>query len=189
MADPRFAVLGLALFAALAHAEDVAGVVYEVTNAARAPSANAFVIVHWAGRRPNLWHYESVCIQAAIGRTDAQGRFSIAEPPPLRSTFFVFRDDAAVTVWKPGFDEAYELRRPAEWALVPTKMSAELRGSYADSLSALGCADDKGFLLPFTDPQGALADFKRALAAEQPATQDRWKVEILRRPEPNPAQR
>jgi hypothetical protein len=45
-------------------------------------------------------------------------------------------------------------------------MSAEERASYADSLRALGCADDKGFLLPFTDPQGVLADFRRALEDE-----------------------
>lgn len=154
------------LVATAAQAEDVGGTVYEATGAGRAPSANAYVIVHWAGRRPNLWHYESVCIQAAIGRTDAQGRFAIAEPPPLRSTFLVFRDDAAVMVWKPGFDEARELRRPGEWSLVPTKMSAALRATYAETLAGLGCADDKGFLLRFTDPQGVLADFRRALEAE-----------------------
>jgi len=169
MAGPRFALLSLLLLAASAHAEDVAGVVYEATNAARVPSANAFVIVHWAGRRPNFWHYESVCIQAAIGRSDAQGRVAIAEPPPLRSTFLVFRDSAAVTVWKPGFDDAYELRRPGEWILVPTKMNAEERASYADALTSLGCADAKGFLLPFTDPQGVLPDFRRALDAARRA--------------------
>ena len=158
------ASLALTLASAAAHAEDVQGTVFEGSNAARVPSANAFVIVHWAGRRPNLWHYESVCIQAAIGRTDAQGRVAIAEPPPLRSTFFVFRDSAAVTVWKPGFEEAYELRRSGEWTLVPARQSAEVRASYADSLNGLGCPDDKGFLLPFTDPQGVLPDFKRALA-------------------------
>lgn len=155
--------LVLLVVAAEACAEDVSGRVFEATEAGRAPSANAFVIVHWAGRRPNLWHYESVCIQAAIGRTDPQGRIAIAEPPPLRSTFLVFRDAAAVTVWKAGFDEVYELRRPGEWTLVPTKMSAEQRASYADTLTGLGCADDKGFLLPFTDPQRVLPDFRRAL--------------------------
>jgi hypothetical protein len=158
------------LVASAARAEDVSGRVLEARGGERVPAANAFVIVHWAGRRPNLWHYESVCIQAAIGRTDAQGRFAIAVPPPLRSTFLVFRDPAAVTVWKPGFDEAYQLRRPGEYALVATKMDAEQRASYADSLEALGCADDKGFLLPFTDPQGVLPDFRRArIGASRPA--------------------
>ena len=158
------------LLAAAARAEDVAGTVYETTSTGRAPSANAFVIVHWAGRRPNLWHYESVCIQAAIGRTDAQGRIAIAEPPPLRSTFLVFRDSAAVTVWKPGFDDAYELRRPGEWMLMPTKMNAGQRASFAESLGSLGCADKSGALLPFTDPQGVLPEFRRAVASEQPAS-------------------
>jgi hypothetical protein len=73
-----------------------------------------------------------------------------------------------VTVWKPGFDDAYELRRPGEWVLVPTKMNAEQLESYADSLTSLGCADDKGSLLPFTDPQGVLPDFRRALRREAP---------------------
>jgi len=165
----RATALLLLLAAAVARAEDVAGRVFEMAGRERVPSANAYVIVHWAGRRPNLWHYESVCIQAAIGRTDAQGRFAIAEPPPLRSPFFVFRDSAAVTVWKPGFDEASELRRPGEYALVPTKMDAGLRATYAETLVGLGCADEKGALLPFTDPQGVLADFRRAIAGERRA--------------------
>lgn len=168
----RVAFLTLVL-AASAQAEDVSGRVFEQTSAGRVPSGGAYVIVHWAGRRPNFWHYESVCIQAAIARTDALGRFAIAEPPPLRSTFLVFRDSAAVTVWKPGFDEAYEARRPGEWSLVPTRMSAELRASYADTLAGLGCADDKGFLLPFTDPQGVLPEFSRALATEAPSRRAR----------------
>ena len=43
-----------------------------------------------------------------------------------------------------------------------------MRASFADGLTALGCADDKGFLLPFTDPQGVLADFRRLVAAQKP---------------------
>ena len=159
----RVAFATLLLLVTSARAEDVSGTVFEQAGAERVASAGAYVIVHWAGRRPNLWHYESVCIQAAIGRTDPQGRIAIAEPPPLRSTFLVFRDSAAVTIWKPGFDEVYGLRRPGEWTLVPTKMSAEQRVSYADTLTGLGCADDKGFLRPFTDPQRVLPDFRRAL--------------------------
>jgi len=157
------------LLATSARAEDVGGRVFETTGVGRAPSANAFVIVHWIGRRPNLWHYESVCIQAAIGRTDAEGRFAIAEPPPLRSTFFVFRDDAAVAVWKRGFDERFELRKPGEWILAPSKASAELRATMADGMRGLGCSDDKGMLLPLTDPQGVLPDFHRALAEDRRA--------------------
>lgn len=163
----RAILLFVVLSASSPRAEDVRGTVFEVANGARAPSAGAFVIVHWIGRRPNLWHYESVCIQAAIGRTNAQGRFAIVEPPPLRSTFLVFRDDAAVAVWKPGLDEVFELRKPGEWTLLPTKLGAEQRAFAADGMAAFGCADDKGILLPLADSQGVLADFNRALAAEK----------------------
>ena len=182
----RVAFLTL-LLAAPAQAEDVSGRVFEQAGAGRVPAQGAYVIVHWAGRRPNLWHYESVCIQAAIGRTDAQGRVAIPEPPPLRSTFLVFRDPAAVTVWKPGFDEVHELRRAGEWALVSTKMDAERRASFAESLRALGCPDDKGFLLPFTDPQGVLPSFRAALAAESPPKEQNTEVRVLRRDRPQPA--
>lgn len=154
-----------------AQAQGVQGTVYEVADAgaARAPSPNAFVIVHWTGRRPGFGHYESVCIQAAIGRTDGQGRFAIQEPPPLRSTFFVFRDDAAVAIWKPGLDERFGLRKPGEWTLVPTKLTAEERAFAADGMAAFGCHDGQGMPVPLTDPQGVLADFKKALAAERRA--------------------
>ena len=184
---PRVGLLALLLLSAPVRAEDVSGTVFELVNGQRVPAANAFVIVHWVGRRPNLWHYESVCIQAAVGRTDAQGRFAIAEPPPLRSTFLVFRDDAAIAVWKPGYDE--HSRKAGEWTLAPTKASAEMRKAMADGLGSYGCSDDKGRLLPLTDPQGVLADFKRALAAESPPREEKREVRILQRPGVNPASR
>jgi len=156
--------LALLFLSASVQAEDVSGTVFELMNARRVPATDAFVIVHWTGRRPGFGHYESVCYQAAIGRTDAQGRFAIAEPPPLRSTFLVFRNDPAVAVWKPGFDT--ERRKPGEWNLVPSKATAEFRIAMAEGLRHYGCHDDKGMLLPLTDPQGVLADFKRALAED-----------------------
>jgi len=174
------------LFAASARAQDVQGTVFEVANAARTPAANAFVIVHWIGRRPGLGHYESVCIQAAIGRTDAQGRFAIAEPPPLRSTFLVFRDDPAVAVWKPGFDAQGKY---PEWSLVRTRLNSEQRRGLVEILQDYGCRDDQGSLLPLTDPQGVLADFRRALAAELPAKKEGREVRILQRRGPAPASR
>lgn len=185
----RSIALILLLLARTAHAEDVNGRVFEISDAVRAPSANAFVIVHWTGRRPGFGHYESVCYQAAIGRTDAQGRFAIAEPPPLRSTFLVFRNDPAIAVWKPGFDTSAEQLRPGEWDLLPGKATAEMRAAMAEGLRHYGCSDDKGMLLPLTDPQGVLADFHRALAAEMPAKQEKREVRILQRPGPNPASR
>jgi hypothetical protein len=184
------ALLAALLFCGAARAQDVTGTVFETTTGARAPSEGAYVIVHWTGRRPGLGHYESVCYQAAIGRTDAQGHFAITEPPPLRSTFLVFRNDPAVAVWKPGFDTLSEQRKPGEWNLVPTKATAEMRIAMAEGLRYYGCSDDKGMLLPLTDPQGVLADFQRALAAEAPAkTQEKWDVRILPRQGPNPANR
>jgi hypothetical protein len=162
----RFAFVAFLLLAIPARAEDVGGTAFETTNTARVPSVGAFVIVHWTGRRPGFGHYESVCIQAAIARTDMQGRFAIAEPPPLRSTFLVFRNDPAIAVWKPGFDTLSERRRPSEWDLVPTKATPEFRAAMAEGLKHYGCSDDRGMLLPLSGPQSVLADYKRALAAE-----------------------
>lgn len=186
---PPVAFLAFLLLAATAQAQDVSGTVFEVTGAGRTPSANAFVIVHWTGRRPGFGHYESVCIQAAIGRTDPQGHFAIAEPPPLRSTFLVFRNDPAVAIWKPGFDTSPELPVNGAWTLVPTKAAAEMRVAMAEGLGHYGCSNDKGILLPLTDPQGVLADFKRALAAEMPEKREKREVRILPRQGPNPASR
>jgi hypothetical protein len=182
----RAALVAL-LLAAPARAEDVSGRVLELAGTQRLPSANAFVIVHWTGRRPGFGHYESVCIQAAIAKTDAQGRFAIAEPPPLRSTFFVFRDDPAIAVWKPGFDTQ---RGEGGWTLSPTKMTREQRTGIAGILRGYGCRNEQGMLVPLADPQKVLGDFSRALETESPTPREQpWKVEILRRPAPNPASR
>jgi hypothetical protein len=161
-------VLGAA-FGVCVQAQEVRGRVFELKEGARVPSAGAFVIVHWTGRRPGMAHYESVCIQAAVGRTDAQGRFEIAEPPPLRSTFLVFRNEPAVAVYKPGFDERSELGvRGAvrEAWLAPTRLDAGQRAAFVELLRGLGCRDDQANLIPLTDPQGALLLFQEALAAE-----------------------
>jgi len=188
----------LLAFGACAHAQEVSGTVFEIANAEapraewkRAPSAGAFVIVHWTGRRPGFGHYESVCIQAAIARTDGQGRFAIAEPPPLRSTFLVFRNEPAVAVYKPGFSERHELRvRGArhEMSLAPTRVEAAVRAAYVEGMSDMGCRDDKAMLVPLTDPQGVLPAFRAALAAESPARgPQKTEVRILRRAGPQPA--
>lgn len=170
--------LGLA-FCACVHAQEVRGTVFEVENPdvpraqlKRTPSAGAFVIVHWTGRRPGMAHYESVCISAAIGRTDAQGRFQIAEPPPLRSTFFVMRNEPAVAVYKPGFDDRRDLGVRGvqrEMTLAPTRLDAAERAVFVEMLSQMGCRDDKGALVALTDPQGALLLFEEALTAESGA--------------------
>ena len=126
--------------------------------------ALAACLLHWTGTRPGFGHYESVCIQAAIARTDERGRFEIRKPPPLRWTFLVWRRDPAIAVWKPGFDtQAGEGNR---WTLTPTQLDAERRAGIATILGHYGCTDEKGMLLPLTDSNGALAAFRSALASE-----------------------
>jgi hypothetical protein len=166
-------------FGACVRAQDVAGTVFEVANDARTPSAGAFVIVHWTGRRPGFFHYESVCIQAAIARTDAQGRFELAEPPPLRSTFLVWRDDPAIAVYKPGFDGSGKL------TLAPTRLDASQRRSFVDAMSDMGCRDDKAMLVPLADPQGVLPAFRAALEKEfPPQAPPKMEIRILRGVQP-----
>ena len=149
----------LFLAAGTAAAQTVSGTVYE----GRAPSQDAFVIVHWTGTRPGFGHYESVCIQAAVARTDERGRFEIRQPPALRSTFLVWRREPAIAVWKPGFDTQ---RAESRFSLVPTTMNREQRAGIAEILGHYGCTDDKGMLVPLVDTNGALAEFRKALAAE-----------------------
>ena len=189
-------VLG-ALFCVCARAQDVRGTVFEVEKPAapraewkRAPSPGAFAIVHWTGRRPGIGHYESVCIQAAIARTDAQGRFALAEPPPLRSTFLVWRNEPAVAIYKPAFEA---LREPPaagarEWLLVPVQRAVAERSALVDRMSDMGCRDENGMPAPLTDPQGVLPAFRAALAAESPPKPPPTiEVRILPRPVPQPA--
>ena len=189
-------ILGLGLSACV-QAQDVRGTVFEIANPEapradwkRAPSAGAFAVVHWTGRRPGFGHYQSVCIQAAIARTDAQGRFAIAQPPALRSTFLVWRDDPAVALYKPGFDERSELRVAGpsrEWSLVPTRLEAPLRAAVVEGMSDMGCRDESAMLVPLADPQGVLAAFRAALAAELPAKAQKFEVRALPPGGPRPA--
>jgi hypothetical protein len=153
-----------------AYAQEVRGTVFEAIDGRRMPSAGAFVIVHWTGRRPGFFHYESVCIQAAIARTDAQGEFRIAEPPPLRSTFLVFRNAPAVAVYKPGFEAANEPRpegRRSEWSLARSKVDPQQRALFVEGISQMGCRDEN-YRPVLTDPQGVLPAFRAALEGEMP---------------------
>ena len=184
------ALVAALLFCGAARAEEVAGIVFETTTGTRVPSEGAYVIVHWIGHRPGFGHYESVCLQAAIGRTDSAGRFVIPEPP-MRSRFVLFHSDPAIAVYKPGFDAARVVRprESREWSLVPTQMSREQRATLADVLGNYGCREDDGTLAPLVDPQGVLADFKRAIAAEKPKPNTDVEIRILPRSGPNPASR
>jgi hypothetical protein len=170
--------------AGAASAQTVSGTVYEGS----APARDAFVIVHWTGQRPGFFHYESVCLQAALAKTDERGRFEIKEPPPLRSTFLVWRREPSVAVWKPGFDT--RSRGKTEWTLAPTTRSREERVLLAEIIGNYGCSDGEGGLVPLVDANGALADFRKALAAElppKPSTQPQ--IQVLPRGGPGPASR
>jgi hypothetical protein len=184
-----------ALAAGSAYGQNVQGTVFEVVDShlpqaewRRVPSADAFVIVHWTGSRPGFGHYESVCLQAAIGKTDERGRFSISEPPPLHSTLMVFRDTPAVAVYKPGFDTPpkRDIWAPqSEWSLLPTKLSREQRAIVAESLLGLGCRDGTGRLIPLTDPQGVLPALRRAVLEESPPKPESpMQVDVLPRSGP-----
>lgn len=170
----RAIFLLMVLAARCAGAQGVQGTVFELTNPEapraewrRIPAVDAFAIAHWIGYRPGFGHYESVCLQAAIGRTDAAGRFSIPQPS-MRARFVLFRSDPAVAIYKPGF-EAQSGTRPRsvpEWFLVPTRMTAAQRAVYVDIFRSYGCTEDDGTLAPLVDPQGVLPAFRRALQQE-----------------------
>lgn len=171
----RAVLLLMVLAAPCAGAQSVHGVVFELANPdapraewRRVPSVDAFAIVHWTGHRPGFGHYESVCLQAAIGKTDAAGLFDIPEPP-MRSRFVVLYSDPAIAVYKPGFDTPSYLRvrgEKLEWSLVRTQLTRERRAVLAEVLMGYGCREDDGSLAPLVDPQGVLPAFRRALQQE-----------------------
>lgn len=194
----RAILLLMVLAAPGAGAQGVRGMVFEVTNPdapraewRRIPSAGAFAIVHWTGHRPAYGHYQTVCLQAAIGKTDAQGRFDIPEPP-MRPRFVLFHSDPAIAVYKPGFDTPAQLRvrgEQPEWSLVRTELTREQRAMLMDVLGSYGCREDDGTLAPLVDPQRVLPEFRRALAAELPAPEEKRELRILQRQGLNPASR
>jgi hypothetical protein len=65
------------------HGAGVEGQVFEamseapVGQEARRPSADAYVLVHWTGTLPQFGHASSMCLRAAIGKTDERGRFEV----------------------------------------------------------------------------------------------------------------
>ena len=137
---------------------------------ARVPSADAYVIVHWQGTIPRLGHAESVCLHAAIGKTDAQGRFEVSGSWAAPKGFPVFRRDPAVMVHKPGFDQQSGFRggsAPVERTLVRTKLDAEQRVVLLSMIAESGCWDhDTIRIIPLRDPQRVAAPFYRALYDE-----------------------
>jgi hypothetical protein len=162
------------------HGASVEGQVFEVVNPempvsqwTRVASADAYVIVHWQGTIPRLGHAESVCLHAAIGKTDARGRFEVSGSWAAPKGFPVIRRDPAVMVHKPGFDQQSDFRSggaPVVRTLVPSKLAAEQRVALLSMYAETGCRDHATFkMIPLGDPQGVAARFYRALYDEAQA--------------------
>lgn len=172
-------VCGLAA-ACVAHGAGVEGQVFEVVNPeasmsqwTRLPSPDAYVIVHWQGTIPRLGHYESVCLHAAIGKTDARGRFEVSGSWAMPKGFPVIRRDPAIMVYKPGFDQQSDFRSgsaPVVRTLVRSKLAAEQRVALLSMYAEAGCRDHDTFkTIPLGDRQGIAARFYRALYEEAQA--------------------
>ena len=151
------------LAACVAHGASVEGQVFEVVNPeaprsqwTRVPSADAYVIVHWQGSIPRLGHAESVCLHAAIGKTEARGRFEVSGTWAAPKGFPVIRRDPAVMVYKPGFDQQSDFRSggaPVVRTLVRSKLAAEQRVALLSMYAEAGCRDDNTFkTIPLGDP-------------------------------------
>lgn len=168
------------LAAGASHGTSVEGQVFEVVNPeapmsqwTRVPSADAYVIVHWQGTIPRPGHAESVCLHAAIGKTDARGRFEVSGSWAAPKGFPVIRRDPAVMVHKPGFDQQSDFRSggsPVVRTLVRSKLAAEQRVALLSMYAETGCRDHDTFkTIPLGDPQGVATRFYRALYEEAQA--------------------
>jgi len=166
--------------ACVAHGASVEGQVFEVVNPeapmsqwTRVPSADAYVIVHWQGTIPRLGHYESVCLHAAIGKTDARGRFEVSGSWAVPKGVPVIRRDPAVMAHKPGFDQQSDFRSggaPVVRTLVRSKLAAEQRVALLSMYAETGCRDHATFkMIPLGDPQGVATRFYRAIYEEAQA--------------------
>lgn len=165
--------------ASAAHGASVAGQVFEVVNPeapasqwTRVSSADAYVIVHWTGSVPGP-HASSVCLHAAIGKTDERGRFDVSGRWAASKSFLVFPRDPAVMVYKPGFDQHSEFRNPGTAVvrtLVRSKLPVEQRIALLSMYAEAGCRDHETFkTVPLGDTQGVAARFYRALYDEAQA--------------------
>jgi hypothetical protein len=173
------ATIGL-LAPCASHGASVEGQVFEVVNPempmgqwTRVPSADAYVIVHWQGTIPRLGHAESVCLHAAVGKTDARGRFQVSGSWAAPKGFPVIRSKPAVMVHKPGFDQQSDFRSgsaPIVRTLARSKLAAEQRVALLSMYADIGCRDHGTFkTIPLGDPQGVATDFYRALYEEAQA--------------------
>jgi hypothetical protein len=167
------------LAACVSHGASVEGQVFEVVNAeapasqwTRVPSADAYVIVHWTGSVPGP-HVSSVCLHAAIGKTDERGRFEVSGRWAAPKAYLVIPRDPAIMVYKPGFDQQSDSRQPGApvvRTLVRSKLPAEQRIALLSAHAEAGCLDQETFkTLPLGGAQGVAARFYRALYEEAQA--------------------
>lgn len=179
-AAPILAAAAIGLVAACAsHGASVEGQVFEATNSeapagqwTRVPSADAYVIVHWTGSVPGP-HASSVCLHAAIGKTDERGRFEVSGWWAAPKARLVLARDPAVMVYKPGFDQHSEFRNPSApvvRTLVRSKLPVEQRIALLSTYAEAGCREHETFkTIPLGDPQGVAGRFYRALYEEAQA--------------------
>lgn len=157
----------------------VEGQVFEVVNSeapanqwARVSSADAYVIVHWRGSVPGP-HASSVCLHAAVGKTDERGRFDVSGRWAAPKEFVVFSSDPAVMVYKPGLDQDPDFRDPSTpvvRTLVRSKLPVERRIAVLSMYAEAGCPNLETFkTIPLGDTQGVAARFYRALYEEAQA--------------------
>jgi hypothetical protein len=180
-AAPLLVAGAIGLLAACAsHGASVEGQVFEAVNPeapmsqrTRFPSADAYVIVHWQGTVPQPGHAGSVCLHAAIGKTDERGRFEVSGWWAAPKVYPVIQREPAVMVYKPGFDQQSDDRDPGApvvRTLVRSKLAAEQRVALLSMYAEAGCRDDDTFkTIPLGDPQGIAARFYRALYEEAQA--------------------
>ena len=161
------------------HGAGVEGQVFEAMSEAplgqeaRRPSADAYVVVHWTGTLPQFGHASSMCLHAAIGKTDERGRFEVPGWWAAPKIYPVILRDPAVMVYKPGFDEQSGRRNPGDpivRTLTRSQLVGEQRLARLSTLAESGCLDPDTFkTIPLGDPQGIAAGFYRALYEEAQA--------------------
>jgi hypothetical protein len=112
-------------------------------------------------------------LHAAIGKTEARGRFEVSGTWATSKGFMVIRRDPAVMVYKPGFDQQSEFRSggaPVVRTLARSKLPVEQRIALLSKYAEAGCMDHETFkTTPLGDTQGVAARFYRALYEEAQA--------------------
>jgi hypothetical protein len=112
-------------------------------------------------------------LHAAIGKTEARGRFEVSGTWAAPKGFVVIRRDPAVMVYKPGFDQQSDFRSggaPIVRTLARSKLPVEQRIALLSTYAEAGCMDHETFkTTPLGDTQGVAARFYRALYEEAQA--------------------